>query len=62
MSKNITPRNKKGQPHGLWEYYWTNGDLAYKSFYSNDKRVGYGEVYYNNNGYNGELGRKKYNI
>jgi len=36
MNKDITPRNAKGQKHGLWEQYWPNGKLWYKGGYHND--------------------------
>jgi len=42
---NIRPKNNKGQRHGYWEYYWTNGNLAYKGLFHNDKHVGYEEWY-----------------
>jgi len=58
MRKDITPRNKKGQHHGLWEWYYHNGDLGYKGFYHNGKRVGYNEWYY----HNGKMKDKTYNI
>ena len=57
--KNIIPENKKGQPHGYCEWYWTNGSLWYKRFYNNGKRVGYSERYYWNDD---ELSHKKYYI
>jgi len=59
MIKNKKPRNDKGQPHGLWEWYWTNGDLADKCFYLNGKEVGYEEWY---DYYNGKLIKKRYHI
>jgi len=43
MNKDITPLNNKGQQHGLWEYYLIGGQLVYKRFYYNGKRVGYEE-------------------
>ena len=56
-NKNITPRNKKGLPHGYWEVYWSNDSLWYKGFYDNCKRVGYLESYWNK-----ELDYKTYYI
>jgi len=56
--KNITPENNKGQQHGLWELYYNDGELMFKSFYHNGKLVG-NEEYYS---YNGILSRKRYNI
>jgi antitoxin component YwqK of YwqJK toxin-antitoxin module len=46
--KNIKTRNDKGQAHGYWEVYLSNGNLMYKGNYVNDKRVGYWEYYYHN--------------
>jgi len=54
---NIRPKNNKGQRHGYWEYYWTNGNLAYKGLFHNDKEVGYEEYYFN-----GKLFEKKYHV
>jgi len=55
--KNITPRNNKGQTHGLWKIYW--GDILwYKSFFQNGKRVGYSELY----SYDGNIAKKTYNL
>ena len=55
--KDITPRNKKALPHGLWEMYYNNGSLYYKGFYDNGKLVGYSESYWNK-----ELRYKQYYI
>jgi hypothetical protein len=65
MKKNIDirPYNNKGERHGLWEVYW-DGGLLYKSFFQNNKEIGYEETYYitgGNNG-NGEIAIKKYYI
>ena len=46
MSKDITSYNDKGQPHGLWESYWNNGQLYYKGTYLNGKRHGHWEQYW----------------
>jgi len=46
--KNIKPRNTKGQPHGYWENYWTNGKLDSKGYYINGKKHGYWERYLGN--------------
>jgi len=46
IDKDLTPRNSKGQPHGYWEVYWSNGDLYYKCVYHNGSIIGYYE--YNN--------------
>jgi hypothetical protein len=56
MNKDTRPRNDKKQAHGLWEYYYNDGELWYNFFYQNDKRVGYGETF------NGNLYKKKYNL
>jgi len=56
--KGIKPRNSKGERHGLWETYWFNGDLMYKSFYQNNKLVGYDEDYWNN----GKISKKIYHL
>jgi len=45
MKKDITPTNNKGERHGYWEWYWADGNLWYKRFYHNGKRVGYEEFY-----------------
>jgi len=62
MSKNIdiTPFDEKNQRHGYWEVYWSNGNLAFKSFFQNNKRVGY-EEWFSYTG-NSELEEKKYYI
>jgi antitoxin component YwqK of YwqJK toxin-antitoxin module len=51
MNKNIEPRNNKREQHGLWEKYWSNGQLEYKGNYVNSQRHGYWEEYY----YDGRL-------
>jgi len=58
MSKNIEPVNDKGQRHGLWVMYWGNGNLFFKGFFHNNKRVGYEEKNY----LIGKLIKKKYNL
>lgn len=40
------PRNEQGKAHGLWETYWTNGNLNYKGNYTNGLQNGYCEQYY----------------
>lgn len=42
-NKDIKPRNDKGQSHGFWELYWSDGSLWYKRFYHNGDEVGYEE-------------------
>jgi len=56
---NITPYNTKGQRHGYWEYYWTNGELAFKCIYINGETNGFAEYYWR---YNGKLTDKNYHI
>jgi len=46
----MNQRNTKGQRHGLWECYWSNGKLMYKGSYINDERHGLWEEYYHENG------------
>ena len=48
MNKYIEPYNDKGQQHGYWEWYWTNGDVWYKSFFINGQESGYEEFHYSN--------------
>jgi len=57
MNKNITPTNAKGQPHGLWEYYWNNGKIWYKCVFINGKEIGF-EEYHNDD--DGKLTNKRY--
>ena len=47
-SKNITPYNDKGEPHGYWEVYYFNGKLMFKGNYLNGKEHGYWERYCDN--------------
>jgi len=57
-NKDITPRNNKGEPHGLWERYYSHSDnLRFKCLYHNGKEIGYEEFY---NISNGESNKKKY--
>ena len=57
-TKDITPRNEKGERHGYWESYFDNGQLWYKGNYVNGNKHGYWERYYRN----GELESKIYYI
>jgi len=57
-SKDITPRNKKNQKHGLWEWYYHNGNLMCKRLYHNGKEVGYSEWYL----YDEILSQNRYSI
>ena len=41
MKKPITPRNDKDQAHGLWIFYYNNGDLMFKGHLINSIRYGY---------------------
>ena len=43
--KNIEPRNNKGQRHGYWELYWTDGTLFYNVFYVNNIKLGFSQLY-----------------
>ena len=47
-SKNIKPINEKGERHGYWEEYYSNGQLWCKGNYVNGKQHGYWEDYYEN--------------
>ena len=58
MSKDIEPLNNKEQAHGYWEVYYYNGDLWYKIFYHNGKKVGYEENHF----ISVILSRKRYHI
>ena len=49
--KNIAPRNEKGESHGYWECYYSNGQLYYKGNYVNGIKDGYWEEYF----YTGKL-------
>ena len=44
MKKGIYPYNDKGQRHGYWEVYWSDGDIAFKRYYLNGKLSGYEEI------------------
>jgi len=41
MNKFMRPKNSKGQPHGYWESYWSNGNLHYKCKFHNGNAIGY---------------------
>jgi len=56
-NKSIIPFNEKNQRHGYWERYFS-GNLIFKSFFQNDKLVGYEEEYH----FNGKLFGKTYHI
>jgi len=47
--------NEKGERHGYWEDYHSNGQLSYKGNYVDGKLHGYWEFYYSN----GQLSSKK---
>jgi len=59
MRKDIQPYNDKGQRHGLWEWYYSDGQLWYKCFFHNGRKVGY-EVDYEY--ITDKLMEKKYHI
>jgi len=44
----MNQRNTKGQKHGLWESYWSDGQLLRKGTYINGKRHGLWESYHEN--------------
>ena len=46
--KNIESYNDKGERHGYWEEYHSNGKLWYKGNYINDKYDGYWKGYHSN--------------
>jgi len=60
---DIIPFNNKGQCHGYWETYF-EGNLWYKCFYNNGKKVGYEEIHYTDLKIetNGKLSKKRYKI
>jgi len=47
MKENLTPRNDKGEPHGLCVQYYSNCKVMYKCVYINGKRNGLEEYYWN---------------
>ena len=49
--KDIRPRNDKGQAHGYWEVYWTDGTLYYKYYVLNNMAYGYSQLYETNEVY-----------
>ena len=51
-----TPINEKGQRHGYWETYYSNGKPHYKGNFINGKLHGLWERYY----LNGQLIYKEY--
>jgi antitoxin component YwqK of YwqJK toxin-antitoxin module len=38
--------NERGEKHGYWEEYWSNGQLLWKGNFVNGNRDGYWEWYY----------------
>ena len=42
------PYNEKGEAHGYWELYWSNGKLQYKGNFINGEQYGSLERYYTN--------------
>jgi len=47
MNKNIESYNDKGEVHGYWEKYFTNGNIAFICYYVNGRLNGYEEVMFN---------------
>ena len=43
---HINLYNEKGEKHGLWEDYYSNGELHYRINYANGKEHGVWESYY----------------
>ena len=41
MKQDIKSYNDKDQPHGLWIYYFSDGNLDYKGHFSNGLEHGY---------------------
>jgi len=56
MKEDIKPINDKGQPHGLWESYWSDGKLWVRTVYINGNENAIEEFYY----YDGKLTCKSY--
>jgi len=50
MNKDLQPRNAKGQRHGYWERYFSNGKLHYNCVYINGKLNGFDEIHWDNDG------------
>ena len=48
--------NENNQKDGYWEYYYPNGELAYKGNFINGQRNGYWEGYY----FNGQIYKKDF--
>lgn len=46
--KDITPINEKGERHGYWELYYSNGNIWIKRDYVNGIAHGLFEEYYHN--------------
>ena len=52
--QNKKPLNDKGQAHGLWEEYYSNGNLRWKGSFINGNRIGLW-LWCNNDGSNREI-------
>ena len=37
-----------GKKHGLWEYFYPNGNICYRGDYSNGKKIGRWFLYFRN--------------
>jgi antitoxin component YwqK of YwqJK toxin-antitoxin module len=42
----INQYNEKGQRHGYWEHYYTNGNLMYTGHFDNGDKIGLWGWYY----------------
>ena len=51
----MNKRNEEGQKHGVWEEYYSNGNIWYKGNYVNGQKHGLWEWYW----FNGKLNYKK---
>jgi len=58
-NKDITPRNAKGQAHGLCVQYYSNDQLAFRCVFINGKRNAIEEWYLD---FDGKLSEKTYYI
>ena len=45
MQTNLRPINEEGLPHGLWEIYFSNGQLDFRGEHVNGLQHGFVESY-----------------